>query len=338
MNQDQYSAARGCLWGALVGDAAGATLEFFEGDITSEDVAWAMSMPGGGDLQVAPGQITDDGELTLCLARALAASQTFDLEKIARSYAGWIESDPFDIGITTSSSLGAVRSFDMRDLSYAKTMRIAAAKHCTHSKANGSLMRITPLGIWGHNLEAAEIAECAIADTSLSHPNPSCGFAVACYSIAVASLIQQPGERKLAFDRARTWLDSQEDIAKQQKKYTSWQEVNGWLKDAECDRDVPYSPQIGFVKIAFTHAFRHLLLGSDYETAMAETLLGGGDTDTNACIVGGLIGAAVGVDDIRGAMRNKVLNCDITEGKHPRPAFLHPRQVDELIPKLLNFS
>ena len=79
----------------------------------------------------------------------------------------------------------------------------------------------------------------------------------------------------------------------------------------------------------------HLLLGSDYETAIAETLLGGGDTDTNACIVGGLIGAAVGVDGIPENMRHAVLNCDTTMGQHPRPAFLHPRQVDELIAKLL---
>lgn len=80
MNQDRYNVAKGCLLGALVGDAAGATLEFFEDDITPDDVDRAMSMPGGGDLQVAPGQITDDGELTLCLAKALAESEIFDLE------------------------------------------------------------------------------------------------------------------------------------------------------------------------------------------------------------------------------------------------------------------
>lgn len=336
MNQDKYNAAMGCLLGALVGDAAGATLEFLLDNPTPEQVAWAMSMPGGGKIQVAPGQITDDGELTLCLAQALAESETFDLEKIARSYARWVESHPFDIGFTTSSSLGAVRSFDMTNFSYAKTMSIAASKHCTHSKANGSLMRITPLGIWGHNLEIEEIAKYAHQDTSLSHPNPSCGYALACYSIAVATLIRQSGKRELAFDNAKNWLDSQENIAKQQKTFTSWKEVRGWLQDAEYDVNVPYEPHIGFIKIAFTHAFRHLLLGSDYESAISETLAGGGDTDTNTCIVGGLIGAAVGVDNIPENMRHAVLNCDTTLGKHPRPDFLHPKQVKELITQLLN--
>ena len=87
MSQDRYNAAKGVLLGALVGDAAGATLEFLEHDPTPEEVSWAMNMPGGGDLQVAPGQITDDGELTLCLAQALADSKIFDLPSQINEYA-----------------------------------------------------------------------------------------------------------------------------------------------------------------------------------------------------------------------------------------------------------
>ena len=336
MNQDKHNAAIGCLLGALVGDAAGATLEFLRDYPTSEEVTWAMSMPGGGRLKVAPGQITDDGELTLCLARALADSETFDMEKIARSYAEWVKSHPFDIGLTTSSSLGAFRGVDMSRESYAAVMKKSASKNCLRSKANGSLMRITPLAIWGHNFDITEVANHARQDTALSHPNPSCGYAVACYCIAIATLIKHPGERKLAFNNAKTWLDSQKDIAKQNYESTNQKEVSSWLKDAANNIYTPCKPHIGFIKIAFTHAFRHLLLGSNYENALIETLSGGGDTDTNACIVGGLIGAAVGVDNIPENMRNEVLNCDTTMGKHPRPDFLHPRQIKELIPKLLN--
>lgn len=336
MNQDRYNAATGCLLGALVGDAAGATLEFLDRDPKPEEVAWAISMPGGGDLGVAPGQITDDGELTLSLARALAESETFDIENIARNYAKWVESQPFDMGFTTSYSLGSYRDIDVSKEGYAVVMKKSASKMCLGSKANGSLMRITPLGIWGHNLEALEIANFAIEDTSLSHPNNSCGYAVACYSIAIATLIKQPGKRELAFNNARAWLDSQANLAQDSYQYHCWAEVSSWLTDAADNVNVPYYPQIGFIKIAFTHAFRHLLLGSNYEDAIIETLLGGGDTDTNACIVGGLIGAAVGVDRIPEQMRDRVLNCDTNIGKYPRPTFLHPRQVEELISRLLN--
>lgn len=64
--------ALGCLLGACAGDAAGATLEFMGRRPTRAEVESALKMPGGGVWNVALCQITDDGELTLCLAHALA--------------------------------------------------------------------------------------------------------------------------------------------------------------------------------------------------------------------------------------------------------------------------
>ena len=50
----------------------------------------------------------------------------------------------------------------------------------------------------------------------------------------------------------------------------------------------------------------------------------GGDTDTNACIVGGLIGAAVGIHNIPKFMVNKIIDFDCTECKYrQRPDFLN---------------
>jgi len=61
---------------------------------------------------------------------------------------------------------------------------------------------------------------------------------------------------------------------------------------------MPGSPSIGYVKIAFDHAFRALISGTDYVTAMRNVLMIGGDTDTNACIVGGMVGAYHGINTI----------------------------------------
>lgn len=325
MNQTQIpqnlsDAAQGCLLGACVGDAAGAVLEFMEPAPSQADVEWAMTMPGGGVWGVAPGQITDDCELMLCLAQALAASPTFNLEQIARNYAAWIDSPPFDIGTTTSRSLGAVRGVPD---SYAETMTQAAARYCTDSKSNGSLMRATPLGVWGRRLPTAELANCARQDSCLSHPNPSCWQAVACYAIAIAHLMNHLGDRQGAFAAAQSWAQENANA-----------EVQSWLTDAEQNRRIPYTPQIGFVRIGFTHAFRHLWLGTDFVAALAETLAGGGDTDTNACIVGGLLGAAYGAEAIPQPMREAVLTCDTTKGR-ARPAFLHTGQLPALITKML---
>ena len=324
MNENQRAltlsdATLGCLLGACVGDAAGAVLEFREPP-SPTDVDWAMTMPGGGVWGVAPGQITDDSELMLCLAQALAESPTFDLERIARHYAAWIDSPPFDIGTTTSRSLGAVRGVPT---SYAATMSGAAARHCMDSKSNGSLMRATPLGVWGRRLSTAALADCARQDSCLSHPNPSCWQAVACYSIAIAHLLNYLGDRQGAFAAAQRWAQVNANA-----------EVQSWLTDAEQNRLTPYTPQIGFVRIGFTHAFRHLWLGTDFVTALAETLAGGGDTDTNTCIVGGLLGAAYGAEAIPLSMRQAVLTCDTTTGR-VRPVFLLTKQIPTLVTKML---
>ena len=51
----------------------------------------------------------------------------------------------------------------------------------------------------------------------------------------------------------------------------------------------------------------------------------GGDTDTNACIVGGLIGAWVGYHGISEISIHKLMTCDISKGRHgDRPMELDP--------------
>jgi ADP-ribosyl-[dinitrogen reductase] hydrolase len=317
-------AALGSLLGACVGDAAGAFLEFLGRKPNLSEVNLAILMPGGGYHRVAPGQITDDGELTLCLAQALSKSSTFPIEKIAQNYDKWVNSDPFDIGLTTRRSLGCQKTeTELNQKGYAGVMTEAAQRKCLASKANGSLMRITPLGIWGHRFTDDKLAEFAQLDSKLSHPNPSCLDAVSCYVIAIASLMGNPGNKEESFERAKQWADVNAN-----------EEVQSWLADARNNADVPYYPQDGFIKIGFTHAFRHLLLGTEYVEAIKETLLGGGDTDTNACIVGGLIGAACGADGIPAIMKKSVLNCDTKNGI-PRPQFLHPNQIPELVEGLI---
>lgn len=319
--RDIEDSALGCLLGACVGDAAGATLEF-QGLPAPDDVERAMAMSGGGFFRLAPGQITDDSELALSLADALSRSSSFDLEAIARSYARWIDSGPFDIGTTTRNSLGSYRS--ATEAGYSAAMKGAASRSCLASKANGSLMRIAPLAIWGYRLPDDELARCAAEDSLLSHPNESCCHAVASYAIAAAALLRQPGERCGAFSRASAWAGKNAN-----------DEVREWLRAAEKDEPVNFLSQVGFVRIAFVNAFQHLLRGSGFEKTLRETIARGGDTDTNACIAGALVGAADGASSIPEPMKAAVLECDTREGK-PRPEFLHGRRVPQLVKRLLS--
>jgi ADP-ribosyl-[dinitrogen reductase] hydrolase len=331
-NDDALSdAALGAVLGALVGDAAGAVLEFFGRPIEEADVTGALAMPGGGTWGVAPGQITDDGELTMSLLRALAEAPGTPRTAAAVRYAAWVASDPFDIGATTACSLGCLRDPVSAAGARARgtaagidvAMAEAAQARCMASKANGSLMRATPLGVWGALRDDEALIAAARDDARLSHPNPACVDACVAYVLAVASLLRAPGDAGRALEVATTWATSNADA-----------EVRGWLADAAAGMRVPYTPQDGFVRIAFTHAFRHLRLGTSYVEALRETLAGGGDTDTNACIVGGLLGARWGARAIPEAMKAAVLGCDTGLGRNPRPGDLHPRAVPELVRRL----
>lgn len=71
---------------------------------------------------------------------------------------------------------------------------------------------------------------------------------------------------------------------------------------------------MGFVKHAFILAFLFLIRTDIpdeelYDEAMTQTVMLGGDTDTNCAIVGGLVGAYLGLKLIPKSKVDKVLNC-----------------------------
>ena len=315
--------AQGCLVGCFVGDSAGARLEFLGRKPDDTELDDALAMKGGGVFRVAPGQITDDGELTLALARALVGEQTYPRERVATNYRAWVASPPFDIGNATSSALGGkVRA----DVSIADAVSASAAKHNLASKANGALMRVSPLGIWSVRCTVEEAIGAAMADASLTHPNPTCQWANAAYVVAIRHLLLNAGDVEGAFSQAWRALDAGADEGAEEVRY--------WLEDAEQGILPACYSLAGFVRIAFTHAFHHLLRETVYVDALRQVLSGGGDTDTNACIVGGLIGARIGLAGIPESMSRAVLSCDTATGR-PRPPWLRTKDALALANKLI---
>jgi ADP-ribosylglycohydrolase len=299
-------AAHGALVGALVGDAAGAVLEFLERAPTPADCEHAMSMPGGGIFRLAPGQITDDGELTISLLAALVQNHgRYSLCSVATAYNAWAMSRPFDMGMATASALRVRKPVDEGKALHQIIEQQALASNAM-SKANGSLMRATPLGVVAARLSVEAAVEMAVSDAKLTHPNPVCQVSTAAYVLAIRHLIQHPGDQQGACAAAGAHAQAHHA------------EVADWMKDAQTGRIGPVHAMAGFVKHAFTLAFFHLYRGSDYQTALIETLAKGGDTDTNACIVGGLIGALHGWTHIPTAAVSQVLSCNTHQGR-PRP-------------------
>ena len=60
--------------GAFIGDSVGSLYEFKQGTFDKRQVDYALQMPGGGPHDIAPGQITDDSEMAMCLLHAITCS------------------------------------------------------------------------------------------------------------------------------------------------------------------------------------------------------------------------------------------------------------------------
>jgi ADP-ribosyl-[dinitrogen reductase] hydrolase len=302
------NAAYGAVFGALVGDAAGATLEFIGRSPTKKEVREALKMIGGGVWQIAPGQITDDGELTLASLHALSKQPEYSADLVASAYIAWANSKPFDMGMATANALSGVTPKSGEGCSEA--VLEAAAYYNMGSKANGALMRSTALAVWSTRVTVEEAIKLAQLDARLTHPNLSCQYANAAYIVAIRHLVLQPGDRTGALKTAAETL-----------QVLGAEEVRAWFDHALVDGEVSCHPTAGFIKIAFTLAFKHLAKSTAYETALSETLMGGGDTDTNACIVGGLLGTLHGVNGIPVAMTQALLSCDTKLGRKRPPLY-----------------
>eukprot|EP01105_Mastigella_eilhardi_P002542 TRINITY_DN1317_c0_g1_i3.p1 TRINITY_DN1317_c0_g1~~TRINITY_DN1317_c0_g1_i3.p1 ORF type:complete len:345 (+),score=62.23 TRINITY_DN1317_c0_g1_i3:594-1628(+) len=321
--------------GGFVGEALGGPLESLNRDITPEDVERAFGMPGGGVHWLAPGQITDDGELTLCLLRVLGGlrSGTFDADAAATAYAEWFRTSPFDVGYTCRATIGRVCRGGGNVT--ATAMREAASAAAGPRCGNGALMRCSPLAIWGHKLPADDVAWCAAQDALLTHAWPPCVCANACYCVALAHLLSHhdsPTRHADAFASAESWTERACAAGR-----AGAAEVRAWLA-AACAGEVPAETlRDRPAEAAFTLAMRHLQLGTGFIDAARAVMRAGCDTDTNGIIACALVGARVGAGGVPRAWRDAVCaGAPGVEGVgQPRPPWLHPRTTATLVTAVL---
>lgn len=296
---ETLSRAQGCLLGQLAGDSLGSLVEFQSPDeIRRRYPHGVRRLENGGTWDTIAGQPTDDSEMALMLARALIKHRGYVVEEARKAYTFWLNSAPFDCGNTVSSGL---RGRPNRE-----------------SQANGALMRISPLGIFGWNYTLDRVAEYARADASLTHPHPVCLQADALFAMAIASAI---GTRK----GARELYGQMRDWARAMNVEPRLMEA---IVDASESPPADYVHQQGWVIIAFQNALWQLVHAATLEDGVVDTVGRGGDTDTNAAIAGALLGAVHGLNAIPAQWIDKLLSCrpDAARAnvRHPRPECFWP--------------
>jgi ADP-ribosyl-[dinitrogen reductase] hydrolase len=294
IDSETLSRAQGCFLGQLAGDSLGSLVEFkSKQEIRRTYPNGIRELEDGGTWGTIAGQPTDDSEMALILARMLIERRRYAAEEARKAYVFWLNSSPFDCGSTVSSGL---RGRPNRE-----------------SQANGALMRISPLGIFGCNYDPDRVSEYAMADAALTHPHPVCLQANALFALAIA-------------DAIGTWKGAQElyqliNVRAREMPVDS--ALAKAIRDASESPPADYLHQQGWVIIAFQNALWQLLHADSLEDGVVDTVMRGGDTDTNAAIAGALLGAVYGRSAIPAQWVDKLLNCRPKAGRpnvrHPRP-------------------
>lgn len=299
---------QGVFLGGVIGDACGAVLEFNYREMTESVIRNAMKMPGGGIYAVGEGQPTDDSELSFALLQVLMEhdpNKGFPRDKVHDAYHSWYCSNPFDCGYTCRLAFSS-RIHDERFMAYN-----------AESQANGALMRVSPISIWAMNCMDDMIAYYARQDALLSHPNKVCQDCNALYCIALAYLLKNPGDNLGCLQHIQDYI--------QEHQHIIHNDVQDWFKQSQ-QEDLPddFNPErsIGWVRWGFTLSFYSLLKAKSFEDTLYDVISYGGDVDTNACIVMGMIGAFHGANNIPDLLKKKVLNFDCvnTDKGRKRPS------------------
>jgi len=298
----QVSHAQGALLGQVIGDSLGSLVEGKPApEIAQLYPQGVRSLADGGVYKLLAGQPTDDSEMAITLARALVRDRKHDPERVLDAYRAWLTSRPVDVGMTTERGL--------------------LGRGDAASESNGSLMRVSPLGIWAAG-DPRRAAKAARADSALTHPNPVCVEACAGYAAAIAVGVGG-GDRNAMLEAAL--------------EHSSGPARAAIMLGGTSTPPADFFTKQGSALVALQNAF-YALFHESLEEGLVRTVGQGGDTDTNAAIAGALLGAAQGREAVPPRWILPVLACrPMAEcgALRPRPSEYWPDDVLELAEALL---
>jgi ADP-ribosyl-[dinitrogen reductase] hydrolase len=263
----------GCLVGLACGDALGGPVEF-------QSRAWIAArfpdgvreMIGGGWLHLAPGEITDDTQMALAIARA-CTPEDIDLDQVAASFVAWYRSGPKDVGTTTAAALAAIANgASWQDAGE------AVYRANPSGAANGALMRCAPIAL-RFRTDPARLVQASLDTARITHAAPRSCWATVALNQALVHLLNG-GDRADVLAAAGTGIQEPQTVAA----------IAG----------VPSLPREalesgGHVLDTLTAALWCLLNRDSAEEAIVAAVSLGDDADTTGAVTGALAGACWGI-------------------------------------------
>ena len=277
----------GAVWGHLVGDAVGVPYEF-----RSSAQISSVRFGATGSHHQPPGTWSDDGALMLALLDSLLRDRqpgaaAFDTAAQAARFLAWgdrhgytPDGDPvFDIGGATSAALARLRHGVPAE---------SAGGARESDNGNGSLMRILPLALVERDISDAELVERAHRSSAITHGHPIAQATCALYVLVARDLLAGT-PRPDALAAARSALRHMyRERSDSQTRVAAFDVLESW----------PGHSGSGYVVDSFWSAWDAFADAETYPDTIERAVRYGHDTDTTACIAGGLAGIYFGLAGI----------------------------------------
>jgi len=218
---------------------------------------------GGGWLHLKPGRVTDDTEMSLCLARAILNNERWDLKAIAEEFLSWMRSKPVDIGSTVRRGI--------RDYLLKGQLETPPNEY---DAGNGAVMRMLPVAL--HSLGDERLLQRLVVEQAhLTHNHPLSDAAC----VTVGRMVQAAvlgDDRFVLHAIARSLITEHPQFR-----------FNDYHGRAS-----------GYVVETLQTVFHFLFTTGSFEECLVGVVNQGGDADTTGAIAGMIAGAFYGEDAI----------------------------------------
>ena len=341
-NSDVYKVLS-CIYGAFLGDAIGAFCEFKEPNKNnSRDIFKLTSTVIGGEL----GQVTDDSEMALSLAYAIMDNPVKDQlisDFLYFYYGAWFNTQPLDFGNTTKKALELFDfvNFNPNFYHFYKIENEILSKN-KKSLSNGFLMRKSTFIVWlyyrfyneinftfssGDNYSLLnlykKIKNLSSPDNKCTNPNYLTDVVSSVYSLMALMAIYGKDSYYIINNIVKLCKDSNfRNIGKDEKAISETtlyyidlfnsKKIDFWRMFGDLNSQDNVFNNMGYylhsfkLTLYFLCNFNNLSQYDKFRTIMNQICDLGGDTDTNCCIVGAVIGPLIGVSNF-GPELNRML-------------------------------
>lgn len=288
----------GGIIGLLVGDALGVPYEFHQKQDIPPLAEIEFTPPPGfqrSHASVLPGTWSDDGAHALILLASLLHCSKLDLDDLGPRLVSWYNSGykavdgvVFDVGIQTSHAINRLQRGVKAD---------EAGSRDEHSNGNGSLMRVLPLALW-HKGTNEELVRDAHMQSLITHGHLRSQVCCALYCLWARYTIEGAND---------SWEHAVATLRNIYSEGSSELEELEWSIRPD---DPPDGAGSGYVVDCLRSA-RWATEAGEYEQVVKAAVSLGKDTDTTACVAGGIAGLREGISAIperwRNALRGKEL-------------------------------